>query len=171
MGFNASGTFTIETVGNPVVADTDISPDTHNATLDEIADGLSKCITKDGQTTVSANIPMNSKKFVNLAAGSQATDSANISNIKTNTGVYVGTVGGTVDAITLTPLPAATYTVGEEFLFLATGANTGATTVNVSGLGVKSITKKGATALGAGDIANAEMVRIIYDGTRFQKQG
>lgn len=171
MGFNGSGSFSIEAAGNPVVDDTVIDPNSFNATMVEIASGLSQCITKDGQTTVSDDIPMNSNKFVNLSAGSQATDSANISNIKTNTGVYVVTVGGTVDAITLTPSPAATYTVGEEFLFLATGANTGITTVNVSGLGVKSITKKGATALIAGDIANAEMVRIVYDGTQFQKQG
>ena len=79
-------------------------------------------------------------------------------------------MGGTVDAITLTPSPAASiYAAGQEFLFISTGANTGATTVNASSLGVKSITKNGATALSAGDIPSGAMVRIVYDGTRFQK--
>lgn len=85
-----------------------------------------------------------------------------------STGIYVPTVGGTVDVITLTPTLAITsYTVGQTFRFLSSGANTGAVTVNASGLGAKAVTKNGTTALAANDIPSGSMVQISYDGTRF----
>ena len=128
------------------------------------------CVTKDGQTTITANIPMNGFTLTGLTMGSALTEAASIKDLIYNTGRYVATVAGTVDAITLTPAPAVTnYTVGQEFLFIAAGANTGAATVNINSLGVKSITKNGATALSAGDIPSGGMIRIVYDGTRFQK--
>ena len=151
MGFNGSGSFSIETTGNPVVDDTEISASVHNATMTEIAAGLSQCITKDGQTTITANLPMNSKKLTGLTPGTALADSASLTNIIQNSGVYVATVGGTADAITLTPTPVHTsYAAGVEFFFLATADNTSTVTVNVSGLGAKNLMKSGALALVAG---------------------
>ena len=170
MAFNGSGTFTIDTAGNPVQQDTEIDPNVHNNTMDELAAGLSNCITRDGQTTISQNIPFSGKRITNLGAGTLATDAANLQNIVANTGKYVNTVGGTVDAITLSPFPSlSSYVPGVEFMFISTGANTGAVTVNVSGLGATSVTKNGATALSAGDIPSGALIHIMYDGTRFQK--
>lgn len=79
------------------------------------------------------------------------------------------TVGGTADVITLTPSPAFTaYADGQSLEFTATGTNTTNVTVNVSGLGAKAVTKDGTTALVASDITSGQVVRIRYDGTRFQ---
>lgn len=168
MGYNGSGLFQINTAGQPVVADTVIDPTVFNALTADLATGLSTAITKDGQTTVTANIPMATYKFTGLGAGSARTDSASLANVQDGTGVYVGTVGGTADVITLTPSPAiASYTAGQTFRFIASGANTTSVTVNVSGLGAKAITKNGTTALAAGDIPSGMMVEITYDGTRF----
>jgi hypothetical protein len=168
VSFNGSGLFQINTAGQPVVAGTDIDPTVFNNLTADLATGLSTCITKDGQTTVTANIPMGSNKITGLAAGTARTDAANIGNVQDGTGVYVGTVGGTADVITLTPSPAITsYTAGQTFRFIASGANTTNVTVNVSGLGAKAITKNGTTALAAGDIPSGMMVEITYDGTRF----
>lgn len=84
------------------------------------------------------------------------------------TDIWVQVVGGTGDAITLSPSPAlANYTAGVTYRFAATGTNTGAVTVNVSGLGAKALTKNGTTALIAGDIPSGTIVEIVYDGTRF----
>lgn len=168
MSFNGSGLFVINSSGQPVVAGTDIDPTVFNALTADLATGLSNCITKDGQTTVTANIPMATYKFTGLGAGSARTDSASLANVQDGTGVYVGTVGGTADVITLTPSPAITsYTAGQTFRFIASGANTTNVTVNVNGLGAKAITKNGTTALAAGDIPSGMMVEITYDGTRF----
>jgi len=168
MAYNGSGSFTIDTAGNPVVTGTSIASTVHNTTMQEIATGLSTAICKDGQTTVTQNIPMASHKFTGLSDGSARTDSANIGNIVDGTGVYVATVGGTADVITLTPNPAiAAYAAGQTFRFIASGANTTNVTVEVSGLAAKAITKNGTTALVAGDIPSGMMVEITYDGTRF----
>jgi hypothetical protein len=167
MADNGSGTFTVDTSGTPVVTNTRISSTMFNAVLAELEAAISNRICKDGQTTITQNIPMNSKKLTGLTEGSAANDSASITNIKKNTGVYVSTVGGTGDAITLTPSPSATYSTGEEFLFIASADNTGAVTVNASGLGAKDVQKMGAVALVAGEIVSGSLVHIVYDGTRF----
>lgn len=167
---DSSGTFTVDTAGIPVVDQTEIDPNMFNALLAELEAALSNRICKDGQTTITQNIPMNNKKLTGLQAGAALNDSCNLQNFISNTGKYVSTVGGTVDAITLTPSPAVlSYGEGTHFIFISTGANTGATTVNVSGIGAKALTKNGTTALSAGDIGASAIVQIIYDGTRFQK--
>src|SRR5947207_7497220 len=43
-----------------------IRADYHDIEDDGFADGLTQCITKDGQTTILQNIPMNSKRIVAL---------------------------------------------------------------------------------------------------------
>jgi hypothetical protein len=58
MSFNGSGTFQINTAGQPVVAGTVITATAFNALTADLATGLSTCVTKDGQTTVTANLPM-----------------------------------------------------------------------------------------------------------------
>jgi len=168
VSYNGSGVFQINSTGQPVVADTAISPTVFNAFTADIATGLSTAIAKDGQTTVTANIPMSTYKFTGLGAGSARTDSASLANVQDGTGIYVATVGGTADVITLTASPAITaYAAGQTFRFIASGANTTNVTVNVSSLGAKAITKNGTTALVAGDIASGTMVQVTYDGTQF----
>lgn len=78
------------------------------------------------------------------------------------------TYGGTANAITLTPLVArSVYVTGDKVRFRATATNTGATTINVSGLGVKTcVTVTGAT-LPAGYIRTDVDTSAVYDGTNF----
>ena len=79
------------------------------------------------------------------------------------------TTGGTANAPTLTISPAITaYSAGMIFNFTNGAANTGATTIAVSGLAAKSITKCGTTALVANDLTVAATAVILYDGTEFQ---
>jgi hypothetical protein len=57
MSYNGSGTFQINTTGQPVVAGTIISSAAFNALTADLATGLTTAITKDGQTTATARIP------------------------------------------------------------------------------------------------------------------
>jgi len=57
MAYNGSGTFNLYTPGNPVVTGSTISSTWANATLSDLATGLTTAITKDGQTTITAAIP------------------------------------------------------------------------------------------------------------------
>src|SRR3990167_5877504 len=81
-----------------------------------------------------------------------------------------GTVGGTANAITLTPTSAlAAYALGNFYSFTATGTNTGATTVAISGLTATAVQKgDGTIALEAADIVNGGTYYLYHDGTRFR---
>ena len=170
MSFNGSGTFVINSTGQPVVTNTVISSTAFNALTADLATGLTTTLTKDGQTTATANIPMGTFKFTGLGVGSAATDSANISQVQSSFGTFL-TVSGT-NTITATVSPSLTaYAVGQLFNFLAAATNTGAVTINISALGAKSIVKNGTTALSAGDIISGSLYQIVYDGTNFQLIG
>ena len=168
MSFNGSGTFLINTAGQPVVAGTVISSTAFNALTADLATGLSTAITKDGQTTVTANIPMSTYKFTGLGVGSAATDSANLSQVQSTVTKLLTSVSG-ADTITAVGAPVvAAYAAGQMFYFVATGDNTGAVTLNIDSLGAKAVTRDGSVALAAGDIKSGEVVVVVYDGTRFQ---
>ena len=168
MSFNGSGVFQINTAGQPVVSGTVISSTAFNALTADLATGLSTCVTKDGQTNPTANLPMANYKFTGLGAGSDATDSANLSQVQSTVVKLIGSVSG-ADTITGSMTPAlAAYAAGQMFYFVAAGDNTGAVTLNINSLGAKSITRDGSIALVAGDILSGEVVVVVYDGTRFQ---
>lgn len=73
MSLNGSGTFNLPT-GNPVVSGTTISSTVHNSTMNEIATALSTAIFKDGQQTITANIPFNGNKITGLGAATVGGD-------------------------------------------------------------------------------------------------
>lgn len=81
------------------------------------------------------------------------------------------TAGGTGNALTLTfsPAPVA-YATLMAFKFIASNTNTGASTLNVNGLGTRNIYKVSGGSVGAlaaGDIVNGGVYEAIYDGTQF----
>ncbi len=84
------------------------------------------------------------------------------------TAITGATVGGTANAITLTPTLAVTaYTNGLMYQFVAAAANTGSSgaTLNVSGVGAVAIVKGSArAALGANDIVLGATYNVYYDG-------
>ena len=104
MSYNGSGTFQINTSGQPVVAGTVISSTAFNALTADLATGLSTAITKDGQTTATARIP--------FAAGISSTLTTDSSSVSTGSiitaggagiakALYVGTTANVAGAVTL----------------------------------------------------------------------
>jgi len=110
---------------------------------------------------------MGAFKITNLGAGTVASDAARLDQVQGGAATFI-TVTGT-DTLTGTVSPAlSAYATGNQFSFLVANTNTGSVTLNVDGIGVKSITRTGTTALVAGDMVAGQAVEIIYDGTRFQ---
>lgn len=63
-----------------------------------------------------------------------------------------------------TPTIAAYTTMSPIFAFIAAGSNSGATTVNVSGVGAKTLYKTGgANAVGSGDIISGSLYLVNYN--------
>lgn len=81
---------------------------------------------------------------------------------------------GSTDAYACSLTPAITaYTTGQVVYVKANTANTGAATLALNGLAVKSIKKTYGgvtTALGDNDIRAGQIVGLVYDGTNFQMQ-
>jgi hypothetical protein len=131
VSYNGSGTFVINTSGQPVVTGTVISSTAFNALTADLGTGLSTAITKDGQTATTARIP-----FVAGLSSALVTDttSGSTGSIFTAGGlgiakaVYVGTtatVAGTTDSSSTTT--GAIITAGgagvAKALFVGTTAN------------------------------------------------
>jgi len=125
-------------------------------------------LTKDGQSTPTANITLGGYKITNLAAGTTAADAVRFSQLQGgSTSTYITAAGA--DTITGTVTPTLTaYTTGQQFSFVAAGTNTTAVTLNIDGVGVKAVTRAGTTALAAGDILTGQVALVEYDGTQFQ---
>lgn len=166
MAFNGSGTYVL-TAGQPVVAGTDILDSTFNTLTADLATALSTCVTRDGQSPPTTNLPMGSFKLTGLAAGTAAGHSVRFEQLQTGVNKLI-TVAGTGDVITgvMTPTYGA-YTNGDMFTFIVGSTNTTNVTINIDGLGAKAITN-GTTALTAGELTANRVVVIQYDGTRFQ---
>lgn len=162
---NGSGTYSLP-AGNPVTTGTTISSTTHNSTLSDIASALTASLTKDGQTTPTANIPMGGFKLTGLANAAAVDDAVRASQIQNGSLVLLGSVAGT-NTVTATaaPVPAA-YASGQRFILVPAVTNTAATTLDISSLGAKNVFANGAACVGGELIANVP-VEVEYDGTQF----
>ena len=168
MGWNGSGTFSITYSGNPVVTGTTISSTWANGTLNEVATGLTLCLTKDGQNTPTGNLPMGGYKHTGVGNASAATEYAAYGQVQGATYQLLTSVAGT-DTITAAVTPVfSAYAAGQVFRFVVANTNTGAVTININSKGAVAITKQGTNALVAGDIVAGVTAEIIYDGTQFQ---
>jgi len=167
MARNGSGTMSIPY--DDFTPLTTINSSQIDANFSTIVAEITNSIARDGQSAPTANLPMGGFKLTGLGNGAVASDSVTLGQVQSAAFHWVGTVGGTGNAITLSPSPAiASYTAGQVFRFLSASANTGAVTVNVSGLGVKNVrNNNGAMALVSGDITANTVQQIIYDGTQF----
>ena len=88
--------------------------------------------------------------------------------LQNSTLTFLTSVAGT-NVITGNLTPAiASYVAGQMFSFLSAGANTGAVTLNINGVGAIAVTKLGSTALAAGDIPANTIIIVQYDGSEFQ---
>ena len=171
MAFNGTGTF--NRIYNWVTDKNNSVPITASrmdTEMDGFATGLSNCITKDGQTTVTANIPMNSKKFTGLTTGSARTDSISLGQVQDSQFTALGTTGGSADAYTATPSPAITaYVNTMQFTAKIHATNTTTTPyLQISGIGtpasdavIKKWSISGAEiATEAGDLLSGKIYRF-----------
>lgn len=99
---------------------------------------------------------------------------ASAADIRQNAFIFA-TAGGSANALTATisPVPAS-YSQPLSVKVKATATNTGATTINVNGLGTKNIYKLKSgvlVPLEANDIISGVIYDLVYDGTQFQLSG
>ena len=175
MAFNGSGTFNRTNGTNTgsttwaldAGAGTKILSTRHDTHDQDIADGLSNTICRDGQSTITADIPFNNKKITGLAAATASDNAPRFDQIVDGR-FGTGTSGGSANAYTLTlDVAPDAYTDGQMFWFEPGADNTATSTLNVNGLGTKTIKTMDGQALFAGALRSGYKSVVIYDGTDF----
>lgn len=162
---NGSGTYSLPS-GNPVVTGTVISSTWANNTLSDIATALTNSLAKDGQTTPTGNIPLGGNKITGLGAPTLRTDAAQLASVQNSQGTALSSASGT-NTITAALDPALTaYTSGQRFTLIPAATNTGATTLNINGLGAKNVYRNGVACVG-GELWIGVPIDVFYDGTQF----
>ena len=177
MAFNGSGTFELTdgvrtepgVCAAQQAATTGIDSGLFDTMLEDITAGLSNCICKDGQQTVSANIPFNAKKITGLGDGTALKDAANVQFVQDGSATYLGATTGSSNTYAATGTPTiAAYAAGQRFVIVPNHTNSGAATLNVDSKGAKNLRKgSGGTAVASGDIVSGVPLEVLYDGTQF----
>lgn len=145
-----------------------------------MADATQLQIRRDTATNLSSTTPVvaepgydqTNKRFI-IGDGTSQGGIPHVSFNDARSNIFItGTVGGSANAITLSMSPdLASYVTNLGVMFQATASNTGSTTINISGLGARTIQKLKSGSLQnleAGDIVSGVIYKAVYNGTVFQ---
>ncbi len=154
--------------GNPVVTGTIIESTWANETMDDIASALSTSIAANGETTVTANLPMSTYRHTNVGNALARTQYASAAQVQDGSITWLTSISGTDTISATAPLTMTAYAAGQVFRFIAANTNTGAVTLDLNAIGAKDITKLGTVDLLAGEIIAGGVYEVVYDGTQFQ---
>jgi hypothetical protein len=162
MSYNGTGTFNINTAGQPVVTGTVISSTAFNALTADLATGLSTAITKDGQTTVTANIPFNNFKLTGIAAATATGDALSYGRAATVTTLVAST------SITDSGLTSGRVTYAGTAGLLQDSANLtfDGTYFTANSIKNSALTSGRVTYAGASGLLS-DSVGLTWDGTTF----
>lgn len=128
MPFNGSGTFNrLYSWAVDAATNVNISSSRSDAELNGIAAALSNCVTRDGQSPPSADLPMGGKKLTNLGNATTATDALNMATGDTR---YILTSS---TAVSLAGSLTATTSLNGATLAISGNGTVGGT-LGVSGL-------------------------------------
>lgn len=111
-----------------------------------------------------ANIALDTaNQYTDQVAGVLSTQMAELApkyGVASGTNTYTVTIDNT-----------PSLSIGLRVAVKFTNSNTGASTLNINGLGAKPIVKAGGTALSSGNLKANGVYTLVYDGTNFQLQG
>lgn len=122
MPYNGNGIFSrIYQWVNDAANDIDVDATRTDTDSNDIADGLSNCMTRDGQSPAVANIPLGGNKIIDLANGTSTTDAVTYDQVF-NSPTFVG------------PKAQASPAAGDNSTLLATTAFLNSFFVSIAGL-------------------------------------
>ncbi len=172
MPYNGSGVYTPPSLPgswSPAISGQPATPADWNSLLTDLSSALSTAITRDGQTTVTDDIPFGGFRLTDVGAATLPTDAPNAIQVQDGLGYAADT--GAADLYAIAPgVPIAAYVVGQ--IFGTKIAHTNATTtptLAVSGLTAGLIKWPDGSAPAVGDLLLAAemqfMVASVTTGT------
>jgi hypothetical protein len=137
--------------------------DTHDQ---DIAGGLNALLLKNGENTPTANLPMATKKHTGVGNGTARTDYLAVGQLQDGAVNYAAATVSSSNVYVATLAPAVTaygtgLTVNLEFAAI----NTASATINLNGVGAKTIKDIYGGALIGGELVPGGIMTLIYDGT------
>ena len=173
MSYNGSGTFNINSAGQPVVTGTVISSTAFNALTADLGTGLTTAITKDGQTATTARIP--------FAAGIDSTLTTDATSTGTGSIITAGGVGVakalwvgglaniagvlTTIAHTITSASANAFSVGRQGTTDPALNVDASTALSATGINIKSAAAAGGVAVSVISSGANEALTVNAKGT------
>lgn len=142
----------------------------------DIADGLSTAILKDGTQTITADVPFGGLKIIQLGDASANTDAMNKQSVEsyvqsylpTVAPTFIGTLGGTSTAYTGTVTPAITsYPEGLLICFIPNVNCGNAPTLNLNSLGAKAFTYFTSQGIFSNQLLANQLHYAVYTSNQF----
>lgn len=178
MGWNGSGTFTrVHDWTDDAVNGIKVSASRMDADIDDIVQqGLMNCLTKDGQTSPTANIDMGAHKITNLGAGEDATDVPTYDQATKTPVALLSAGANTLDAthlnkVVIAPSGVAVTTIALPAVSTArNGAtikivNLNTTSVTVNRFGTDVINSSGGSGYTSVTVSAGQTLTITSSGT------
>ena len=113
-------------------------------------------------------------QIVSITGGTDISVSGTYPNFTINSTAATGMQGGQAtgtDTYAVSIPGVTAYNLNDAYAIGFTNANTGASTLNINGLGAVNIAKNNVVPIIGGDIAANQQFIAIYDGTNFQLLG
>lgn len=137
--------------------------DTHDQ---DIAGGLNSLLLKNGNNTPTANLPMATYKHTGVGNGSARTDYLAVGQLQDSAVNYAAATVSSANVYVATLSPAVTaYTTGMTVRLEFAAINTASATINLNGVGAKTIKDIYGNALIGGELTAGGIMTLIYDGT------
>lgn len=137
-----------------------------DAEFDGIAEGLTNAICRDGQSTITANIPFAGNKITGLGDPTTAQDAATKAYVDaaaiTGSGKAITATGSSNAFVVSTGLALSSATNGMAFSFVANHTSTAAATLAVDSISALKLRRPGDVATAEGDIKSGHVYDVVY---------
>ena len=148
-------------------ADKTISAPRHDTHDQDIADGLTQSLPRDGQAGMTGDLPVGGNRITSVGNGTTRDDAANLAQVQDGATLWLNTLAGT-DAYTATPSPAIpSYVAGQRFSAIVANSNTGNVTLKLGTLDPKPVLTRDLAEVPPDELKATNTYDFFYDGTRF----
>ena len=166
MGMSSGSHTRVHSWAADLAANIKITASRFDAENDDFSSSLSVMIARDGQSTITANIPFSNFKPTGVTAASALDQFTTYADVNTGRPNFITVVETTADnsisgvgAIAITA-----YTTGQPAFWIPGFNNTGGATLTISGLSAASVLAGGA-ALTSGMLLSGVPAMVVSDGS------
>lgn len=142
-----------------------IESDWANQTLQDVAQALTQSIARDGQTAVTANLPMSGNRHTGVGNATAANQYGVVRQIQGGEYNVAASVSGTNSITASLNPPLPDYSPGMSVVLKPANSNTGAVTLSLNGLTPRNVVTLTGEDIVRGDLVAGYPALFLYDET------